>query len=196
MKQTDRLSLPNPNQVILPLLPKNWEHPCAYFKVCIVKPSTVRMFCHCSTVQLHVEEFIQVTEQTHPDQTESGEQLAELPLNTKCSLCWLTRRKKFTCASLKLALYWRKYFQSHSLASSVSSKQFFLETCAATWGLLLRTVLQSAALSAGVLLPPSPLSIQFLKSEHHLSPSTEVQQNNYKLRSERLQTDKTTQNVR
>lgn len=79
--------------------------------------------------------------------------------------------KKFSFASLKLALYWRKYFQSHSLASLVSSKQFFLETCAATWRLLLCTVLQSGALSAGALLPPSPLSIQFLKSEYHLSPS-------------------------
>lgn len=67
------------------------KSPVPTSKSALSSPAQSHMFCHCSTVQLHVGELIQVTRQTHPNQTESGEQLAELPLNTKCILCWLTR---------------------------------------------------------------------------------------------------------
>lgn len=87
MKQTDGLSLPNPNPAILPLLPNKLRAALSLLQVCILKPSIAP-----EVLAQWCEAAHRVTYPVNKANwgSEFGEQLVEPPLNTKCIPCWLT----------------------------------------------------------------------------------------------------------
>jgi len=93
-----------------------------------------------------------------------GKQLVEPPLNTKCILCWLTTGEKSTFLNLKWALDWG----SAAVVGIPATYQRLLPPPPnnSLWKSALQpanycTPLQADALSAGAVLLPNPLCLQF-----------------------------------